>query len=99
MENEIIENETEPEVNDSEPTSEETGGSESNTDSIESPEPETPTETDDTSETENNAGNSDSTSESEEPGENDTEEATPSDSFGEEDPEENLDEGFTLDDS
>lgn len=31
MENEIIENETEPEVNDSEPTSEETGGSESNT--------------------------------------------------------------------
>ena len=96
MENEIIENETEPEVNDSEPTSEETGGSESSTDSIESPE--TPTETDDTSETENNAGNSDSTSESEEPGENDTEEATPSDSFGEEDPEENLDEGFTLDD-
>lgn len=99
MENEIIENETEPEVNDSEPTSEETGGSESNTDSIESPEPETPTETDDTSETENNAGNSDSTSESEESGENNTEEATPSDSFGEEDPEENLDEGFTLDDS
>lgn len=99
MENEIIENETEPEVNDSEPTSEETGGSESSTDSIESPEPETPTETDDTSETENNAGNSDSTSESEEPGENDTEEATPSDSFGEEDSEENLDEGFTLDDS
>ena len=96
MENEIIENETEPEVNDSEPTSEETGGSESSTDSIESPE--TPTETDDTSETENTAGNSDSTSESEEPGENDTEEATPSDSFGEEDPEENLDEGFTLDD-
>lgn len=67
MENEIIENETEPEVNDSEPTSEETGGSESSTDSIESPEPETPTETDDTSETENNTGNSDSTSESEEP--------------------------------
>ena len=97
MENEIIENETEPEVNDSEPTSEETGGSESSTDSIESPE--TPTETDDTSETENNAGNSDSTSESEKPGENDTEEATPSDSFGDEDPEENLDEGFTLDDS
>ena len=97
MENEIIENETEPEVNDSEPTSEETGGSESSTDSIESPE--TPTETDDTSETENNAGNSDSTSESEIPGENDTEEATPSDSFGDEDPEENLDEGFTLDDS
>ena len=97
MENEIIENETEPEVNDSEPTSEETGGSESSTDSIESPE--TPTETDDTSETENNAGNSDSTSESEEPGENDTVEATPSDLFGEEDPEENLDEGFTLDDS
>ena len=97
MENEIIENETEPEVNDSEPTSEETGGSESSTDSIESPE--TPTQTDDTSETENNAGNSDSTSESEEPGENDTEEVTPSDSFGEEDPEENLDEGFTLDDS
>ena len=97
MENEIIENETEPEVNDSEPTSEETGGSESSTDSIESPE--TPTETDDTSETENNAGNSDFTSESEKPGENDTEEATPSDSFGDEDPEENLDEGFTLDDS
>ena len=97
MENEIIENETEPEVNDSEPTSEETGGSESSTDSIESPE--TPTETDDTSETENNAGNSDSTSESEIPGENDTEEATPSDSFGDEDPEENLDEGFKLDDS
>ena len=97
MENEIIKNETEPEVNDSEPTSEETGGSESSTDSIESPE--TPTETDDTSETENNAGNSDSTSESEKPGENDTEEATPSDSFGDEDPEENLDEGFTLDDS
>lgn len=97
MENEIIENETEPEVNDSEPTSEETGGSESSTDSIESPE--TPTETDDTSETENNAGNSDSTSESEKPGENDTEEATPSDSFGDEDSEENLDEGFTLDDS
>lgn len=97
MENEIIENETEPEVNDSEPTSEETGGSESSTDSIESPE--TPTETDDTSETENNAGNSDSTSESEEPSENDTEEATPSDSFGEEDSEESLDEGFTLDDS
>lgn len=99
MENEIIENKTESEVNSSEPTSEETGGSEPSTDSTESPEPETSTETDDTSKPEDTAGNSDSTSESEEPGENDTVEATPSDSPGEEDSEENLDEGFTLDDS